>query len=146
MPASTASALWNTGRRVWAFLLLITLPLTAQPLDERIGERLGGVSRITLEPIEQTQDVSGHRLIWRSHLDGIQKISVSAPRVRGLWLRVSNDDDPFSWKFVTLETGCARDFIFGATRARASFQLQYDQIGPTSSVGDLPVVFTLTES
>ncbi len=153
MPATTASALWNTGRRVWTFLVLIAVPLTAQPIADRTVEKNRGVSRITLEPLHRSIEVSGrtstetgHRLVWRSDQDGIQKISVSAPRAPGVWLRVSTDENPLIWKFVALETGRPKDLILSATRAWGSFQLQYDQIGRTSSLGYLPVVFTLTES
>lgn len=153
MPATTASELWNTGRRVWAFLALVAVSLTAQPAADRTVEKLGGISRISLEPLDRSMEVSsqlssdsGHRLVWRSNVDGIQKISVSAPRVPGLWLRVSTDEDPFVWKFVTLETGRPRDLLSGANRPRRSFQLQYDLIGPAGRPGTLPIVFTLTES
>lgn len=153
MPATTASALWNTGRRVWAFFVLVAVPLAAQPVADRTVEKISGVSRITLEPLHHSLEVpgeflsdAGHRLSWRSNLGGVRKISVSAPRVPGLWLRLSTDEDPFNWKFVALETGRPRDLHVDATHARGSFQLQYDLIGTAGRPGELPIVFTLTES
>ncbi len=153
MPATTASALWNTGRRAWMFLFLVSLPLASQSLPRTSTKDSKGVSRLSLEPVvmipnesHQPSDPSEQRLIWRSNLDGIQKISVSSPRVPGLWLRVTIDDEGLTrWRFITLQDGWPVDFIFGHTRTWGTCRLTYDFHGSPGSRRHLPVVFTLTE-
>lgn len=155
MPATIVARLWNAGRRACAFLLFVALPLTPQSPQRLEREQGRNITLIALETIDAPAKATtlarrlaetAHLLVWRTSTDGIRKISVSAPRAPGLWLRVTSEDDHHSaWRFVTLETGRSRNLLFGGSKPSGSFRLYYEFNGTAVRSGVLPVVFTFTE-
>lgn len=155
MPATTVARLWNVGRRAGAFLCCVALPLMSQSSERAASSTQGRpFTQIVLEAVDATVTTTlaerlvgtAHRLVWKTTADGIQRISVSAPRAPGLWLRVSGEDeDHASWRFVTLETGRSRDLLFGISTPSGAFRLHYEFNGTAVRRGLLPVIFTLTE-
>jgi len=150
MPATTVARFRNPGRRACALILFVVVPLASQSFTAP-----GRVSRIVVQsplihlPNPACADclaTTGHRLIWRSEVDVIQKISVTVPRAPGLWLRVTNEEDgPITWRFVAFETGRSRILLFDRLKTPRSFRLDYESFGAQARIGPLPVVFTLTE-